>query len=87
MLRWSVLVSCVTAMSSGLEPSGLVRPSSAASIMALVPAAWRFTMSAPRPESTRMAFFTVFGMSCSFRSRNTRCPRSLSCRTMSGPAA
>ena len=36
---WSVLVSCVTAMRRGLVPSGLVRPSSAASIMETVPAA------------------------------------------------
>ena len=74
-------------MCGGRVPSGLVRPSRAASIMALVPAAWRFTMSTPRPESTAMAFFTVLGMSWSFRSRKIRCPRSLISRTMAGPSA
>jgi hypothetical protein len=37
--------------------------------MAPVPAAWRFTMSTSRPESTCMACFTVLGMSWSFRAR------------------
>ena len=77
----------VTAISFGRVPSGRCSPSSAASIMVRVPAACRLTMSAPRPESTRMAFLTVFGMSCSFRSRNTPCPRSFRLRTICGPSA
>ena len=41
---WVVEVSWVTAMSSGRVPSGRVRPSSAASIMLTVPAAWTFVI-------------------------------------------
>ena len=84
---WLVEVSWVTAMSRGRVPSGLVRPSRAASIMALVPAAWRLVMSTSRPESTAMAFFTVLGMSWSFRSRKILWPRALISRTMDGPSA
>ena len=59
----SVDVSCVTASKSGLVPSSLVSPRSAASIIALVPAACRFTMSTSSSDKTAMAFPTVFGMS------------------------
>ena len=87
MLIWSVEVSCVTAISRGRVPSGRVRPSSAASIMAEVPAAWRLVMSTSSRDSTAIAFLTVLGMSWSFRSRNILCPRALICRTISGPSA
>ena len=87
MVSSSVEVSWVTAMSRGRVPSGLVSPSRAAAIMAFVPAAWTFTMSAPRLESTAMAFFTVLGISWSFRSRNTLYPRSFRLRTIWGPSA
>ena len=83
----SVLVSCVTATSSGRDPSGRVSPSTAASIMRFVPKACTFTMSAPSSRRTRIERPTVFGMSHSLRSRNTLCPRSLTARTMFGPAA
>ena len=82
-----VEVSCVTASSTPQEPSSFVKPSFAASIMAIVPAACRFVMSTSSFESTFIAFLTVFGMSCSFRSRKILCPRALISRTMSGPSA
>ena len=82
-----VEVSWVTAMSRGRVPSGRVRPSRAAVIMAAVPAAWRFTMSTSSRESTAMALFTVLGMSWSLRSRKILWPRALISRTMSGPSA
>ena len=66
---WLVEVSWVTAMTRGRVPSGRVTPSRAASIMARVPAAWRLTISTSSFDSTAMAFFTVLGMSWSFRSR------------------
>ena len=82
-----VLVSCVTAISRGRAPfAPASRPSSAARIMAEPPAACRFTMSAPRAARLRMAFFTVLGMSCNLRSRNTSCPRALISRTICGPS-
>lgn len=56
MLCWLVEVSWVTAMSSGRVPSARVRPSSAAVIMARVPAACRFTMSTSSADSTAIAF-------------------------------
>ena len=49
----------------------------AASIMAMVPAACRLVMSTSSVDSTCMAFFTVLGMSCSFRSRKILCPAGL----------
>ena len=76
-----VEVSCATLL------AGRVRPSLAASIMAMVPAACRLVMSTSKVESTCMAFFTVLGMSWSFRSRKIRCPRALISRTMDGPSA
>ena len=87
MLCWLVEVSCVTAMSSGRVPSGRVSPSSAALIMAFVPAAWRLMISTSSAESAAIAFFTVFGMSCSLRSRKILWPRARIWRTMSGPSA
>ena len=80
-------VSCVTAISRGRVPSGLVRPSSAASIMAFVPAACRFVISTSRLDRTAIAFFTVLGMSCSFRSRKILWPLSLISFTIAGPSA
>ena len=82
-----VEVSCVTAMSRGRAPSGPVSPSSAASIISRVPKAWRFIMSAPVPRRTRIALFTVFGMSQSLRSRKISWPRAFISRTMPGPSA
>ena len=59
----------------------------AAVIMAAVPAAWRFTMSTSSADNAAMAFFTVLGMSCSFRSRKILWPRARISRTMEGPSA
>ena len=83
----SVEVSWVTAISRGRVPSGRVRPSRAARIIAEAPAAWRFTMSTSRRLSTAMARFTVLGMSWSFRSRKILWPRALISRTICGPSA
>ena len=82
-----VEVSWVTAISRGRVPSGRVRPSRAASIMVRVPAAWRLVMSTSSWESTAMAFFTVLGMSWSFRSRKILWPRAFRSRTIWGPSA
>ena len=82
-----VEVSCVTAISNGRVPSGRVSPSTAARIISIVPAACTLHMSTSRRESTAIAFLTVLGMSCSFRSRKIRCPRRLISRTISGPSA
>ena len=87
MTSWEVEVSCVTAISRGRVPSGRVRPSKAACIIATVPDAWTLTMSTSSAESTRMAFLTVLGMSWSLRSRKILCPRALMSRTMEGPSA
>ena len=87
MRIWSVLVSCVTAMSSGRVPSGRVRPSRAASIMAMVPKAWRLVMSTSNCESERMPPLTVLGMSQSLRSKKILWPRRLISRTICGPSA
>ncbi len=82
-----VEVSCVTAISSGRVPSSRVSPSRAAFIISIVPAAWTLHMSTSRRDSTAIAFFTVLGMSCSFRSRKIRWPRRLISRTIEGPSA
>ena len=82
-----VEVSCVTAISRGRVPSSRVRPSSAAFIISIVPAAWTLHMSTSSRDSTDIAFFTVLGMSWSFRSRKILCPRRLISRTIEGPSA
>ena len=82
-----VEVSCVTASSMGRVPSGRVRPSKAAFIMSMVPAACRLVMSTSSLDSEAMAFLTVLGMSWSFRSRKILCPRALISRTICGPSA
>ena len=56
-------------------------------IMRDVPAAWRLHISTSSRESTAMLFLTVFGMSCSLRSRKILWPRARIWRTMSGPSA
>src|SRR5512139_523971 len=61
--------------------------SRAAFIMATPPLAWRSIAQAPSFAASAAALATVFGMSWYLRSRKTRCPASLSRRTMSGPAA
>src|SRR5512139_1645785 len=61
--------------------------SRAAFIMATPPLAWRSIAQAPSFAASAAAPATVFGMSWYLRSRKTRCPASLSRRTMSGPAA
>ena len=87
MASWSVEVSWVTAISRGRVPSGRVRPSRAPFIMAVVPAACRLVMSTSRLDRTAIAFLTVLGMSCSFRSRKILWPRALISLTMEGPSA
>ena len=82
----SMEVSCVTPIRSGREPSPPISPLKAALIMCEPPAACTFTMSVPSRLSARMAFITVFGMSCSFRSRKILCPRSFIRLTMDGPS-
>ena len=82
-----VEVSCVTAISSGRVPSARVSPSRAAFIISIVPAAWTLHMSTSSRDSTAIAFFTVLGMSWSFRSRKILCPRRLISRTIEGPSA
>ena len=84
MASWSVEVSWVTAMRIGLVPSSLISPSRAAFIMAVVPAQWTFTMSMSSFDNAAMAFFTVLGMSWSFRSRKILCPLLLISLTISG---
>ena len=81
------MVSWVTAISSGRVPSGRVRPARAADIMAPVPAAWTFTRSTSSADRAAIAFFTVLGISCSFRSRKILWPRARISRTMEGPSA
>ena len=54
-----VEVSCVTAISRGRVPSSRVRPSRAARIISIVPAAWTLHMSTSNRDSTAIAFFTA----------------------------
>ena len=87
IVSWSVEVSCVTAMSNGRVPSGRVSPSSAPFIIGVAPAACTLVISTSRLASTDIAFLTVFGISCSFRSRKILCPRALISFTIDGPSA
>ncbi|CCX56617.1 unknown [Bacteroides sp. CAG:1060] len=85
-------VSWVTAMSRGLVPSSAVRSSIGPCLpfigyaISIVPAACTLHMSTPSPARTRIAFFTVFGISWSLRSRNTLCPAAFMSRTIWGPS-
>ena len=56
-------------------------------IISIVPAACKLVISTSRRDRTFIAFLTVLGMSCSFRSRKILWPRALISRTMLGPSA
>ena len=85
----SMLVSTVTASRIGrwdVPPGVRSAASRAAAIMAGLPQACRDSMAAPSGASDRTAPATVFGMSCSLRSRKTgRCVASRA--SMGGPSA
>ena len=61
------------------------RAATAASIIRGPPDACSVSSSAPRSDAASTACATVFGMSCSLRSRKTRFPRATSSRTTPGP--
>src|SRR5512140_889112 len=57
----------------------------AARIISRPPDAWTSRIDAPVRAAAAAAAPTVFGMSCSLRSRNTGAPRATTSRTSSGP--
>src|SRR5678815_1300763 len=85
-----MLVSTVTAITSGTGRPAAAAPSAAARaaacIIALPPDAWTLIIQAPVLTAASTACATVLGMSWNFRSRKTREPDSTSRRTRSGPA-
>src|ERR1019366_1593643 len=62
-------------------------PSPNAFIISVPPAAWQFTIEAPVAAAAAAARPTVFGMSCSLRSRKTPAPDATISRTREGPSA
>ena len=59
----------VTAINNGLVPSSLVSPFIAAFIISIVPAACTLHISIFKLDNDFIAFSTVFGMSCNFKSK------------------
>src|ERR1019366_1229226 len=62
-------------------------PSPNAFIISVPPEAWQFTIEAPVAAAAAAARPTVFGMSCSLRSRKTPAPEATISRTREGPSA
>ena len=87
----SSLVRTVTPSTPGASAPTAAAPSAmestAARNIASPPEVCTVTHRAPDEPSTRAALPTVLGMSCSFKSQNTRKPASTKPATASGPAA
>ncbi|MNG33521.1 hypothetical protein D3C84_1197940 [compost metagenome] len=76
IISWLVLVSCVTAIMSGIRSDGcrltaLAAPSSAAAIIAVPPAACTLNISTPSRVRLSAPPRTVLGISCILTSRKT----------------
>jgi len=78
-----MLVSTVTASTRTPGPA----PRTAARTISGPPLAWIVSSEAPLRAALRAAPSTVFGMSWSFRSRNTGRPSAAAARTTAGPSA